>query len=96
MLVNAQLTTNLTKIIEDKFPGQGRYSTNGLAVNVEYESPTSILLKGALIYMIDFNADLWRAMDVLKTQYGFKIQQIMTSGVGSLENPTDVYILMTK
>lgn len=42
------------------------------------------------------NTDLWSAMDLLKDQYGFKIQQIMTSGVGSEGNPTTVYILMTK
>ena len=32
----------------------------------------------------------------LKEKYGFKVQQVMTSGVGSVGNPTNVYILMTK
>ena len=35
-------------------------------------------------------------MDLLKNQYGFKIQQVMTNGIGSVGNPTSVYILMTK
>jgi hypothetical protein len=35
-------------------------------------------------------------MDLLKNQYGFKLQNVMTSGVGSLGNPTVAYILMTK
>jgi hypothetical protein len=39
---------------------------------------------------------LWEAMDLLKNQYGFKVQSVMTSGVGSQGNPTVVYILMTK
>jgi hypothetical protein len=43
-----------------------------------------------------FNSDLWEAMDLLKNQYGFKLQNVMTSGAGSVGNPTTVYILMTK
>jgi hypothetical protein len=35
-------------------------------------------------------------LDLLKNQYGFKVQQVMTSGQGSVGNPTTVYILMTK
>jgi hypothetical protein len=65
---------------------------------VKYESPTTILISGDLIigYTGTFNSVLWEAMDLLKNQYGFKIQQVMTSGVGSVGNPTIVYILMTK
>ena len=58
---------------------------------VLYESPTTVLISGDLI--IDdvttcksppstaFNSPLWNAMDMLKNQYGFKLQQVMTSGV---------------
>jgi hypothetical protein len=69
---------------------------------VYYESPTTVLIGGNLIAespggaSFGFNTGIWEAMDLLKTQYGFKLQQVMTSGVGSVENPTAVYILMTK
>jgi len=66
-------------------------------VSVKYESPTTILIGGGLITEDHFfNSNVWKAMDMLKNQYGFKLQQVMTSGVGSEGNPTDVYILMTK
>ena len=73
-------------------------------VSVEYESPTSVLISGELIISITpgienvgaFNSAVWEAMDLLKNQYGFKLQNVMTSGVGSVGNPTTVYILMTK
>jgi hypothetical protein len=53
------------------------------------------MISGDLLYA-KFNTDLLAAMDLLKNQYGFKVQQVMTSGVGSVGNPTTVYILMTK
>ena len=72
-----------------------------------YESANTVILQGDLItneQAVDqrlgptgqSNIDLWAAMDLLKNQYGFKILQVMTSGVGSVGNPTTVYILMTK
>lgn len=94
----AQLPVNLTKIIEEKFPEKtiSAYSPYPFnSVEVKYESPTTILIKGDLIYS-EFNKDIWTAMDILKNQYGFTLQQVMTSGEGSVQNPTVVYILMTK
>ena len=101
---------NLSKMIEDKFvtvlPHSEGYmqSTNKSEVEVVYESPTTIMLSGELISSISpgestsgvFNSGIWAAMDLLKNQYGFKVQQVMTSGQGSVGNPTQVYILMTK
>jgi hypothetical protein len=61
---------------------------------VKYESPTSIMISGDLIKSYrGFNSDLWEAMDLLKNQYGFKLQNIITSVD---ETNTVVYILMTK
>jgi hypothetical protein len=67
-------------------------------VQVRYESPKTILINGELINEWDrtFNSNLWQAMEMLTNQYGFKLQHVMTSGVGSEGNPTSVYILMTK
>ncbi len=67
---------------------------------MNYESPSTVLISGELINSVGgtntFNSQLWEAMDLLKSQYGFHLQQVMTSGVGSVGNPTVVYILMTK
>jgi len=98
---------NLTGIIDQKFNKKNfkmgntifeRISYVNVKYDVKYESPTTILINGDLINSVDstFNTALWEAMDLLKTQYGFKLQPTMTSGVGSVGNPTTVYILMTK
>ena len=67
------------------------------SVSVDYESPTTIIISGHLLNTDTaiFNNWLWEAMDVLKGN-GWKMQQVMTSGVGSVGNPTTVYVLMTK
>jgi hypothetical protein len=104
-------TTNFTKLFQEKYSrailnsevnkqlqrDNDAYSRQ-LQVAVEYESPTTILISGQLITETDliFNTFLLQAMDMLKNQYGFKLQQIFTSGQGSKGNPTNVYILMTK
>jgi hypothetical protein len=96
--VSGQQSDNLTKIIETKFPEKtiSEFSPYPFSpVKVEYESPTTVLISGDLITWT-FNVDLWKAMDLLKNSYGFKIQEVMTSGVGSQGNPTTVYVLMTK
>ena len=103
---------NLAKVIQDKFNreiGTGQVMPPVLHswVEVIYESPNTIVLEGDLItdeHSVDqrlqpngqSNTDLWAAMDLLKNQYGFKVQQVMTSGVGIVGNPTSVYILMMK
>jgi hypothetical protein len=107
----ANTNTNFTKLFEFKFSrnvlgaevnkqlqrDNAAYSKD-LQVTVEYESPTTLLISGDLITETDliFNTFLWQAMDLLKNQYGFKIQQVFTSGEGNKANPTRVYILMTK
>jgi hypothetical protein len=105
--VSAQQPGNLTKMIEDKYARiykssvfVGPYGTNipYQLVTVKYESPTTILISGKLIapYVNTSNSGIWEAMDMLKGQYGFKFQQVMTSAVDSKGNPTDVDILMIK
>lgn len=106
--ITAQLansTTSPSLAVSDKYGHRNIYNnaTNSLieisaTVYVNYESPSTILISGELIneQFSRFNSDLWEAMDLLKNQYGFKLQNVMTSGVGSVGNPTVVYILMTK
>jgi hypothetical protein len=104
--VQSQTTMNFTKLFQDKFTRMDNKFFPAIPfqdVVVDYESPTTVLISGDLFtrsaepntaYI--FNSYLWQAMDMLKNQYGFKVQQVMTSGVGSEGNPTTVYILMTK
>lgn len=110
-VVNAQ-QPNMATVIEKEFTrelgsGQVMPPVSHSWVKVMYESPTTVVLGGDLIASdrdVDtrlqpsthWNGDLWAAMDLLKNQYGFKLQQVMTNGVGSVGNPTTVYILMTK
>lgn len=98
--VYAQQPVNLVNVIEDKYT---RTDSDGVPyVKVVYASPNTVLLQGELIVTqfntpnFTFNSDLWSAMDLLKNQYGFKVEQVMTSGIGSQGNPTFVYILMMK
>jgi hypothetical protein len=105
------LNSTIAKIIDEKYTKISKYDpvTNTLfeepkvlfrPVYVDYESPSTILISGGLINSIHgnntFNYQLWQAMDLIKNQYGFKLQNVMTSGQGSVANPTVVYILMTK
>jgi hypothetical protein len=105
------LNSTIAKIIDEKYTKISKYDpvTNTLfeepkvlfrPVYVDYESPSTILISGGLINSIHgnntFNYQLWQAMDLIKNQYGFKLQNVMTSGQGSVGNPTVVYTLMTK
>ena len=110
--VNAQLlNSTIAKIIDEKYTKTSKYDpkTNTLfeepqvlfrPVRVTYESPSTIMISGGLINSIHgnntINYQLWETMDLIKNQYGFKLQNVMTSGQGSVGNPTVVYILMTK
>jgi hypothetical protein len=104
-LTKAQLTNStiptISMIINEKY-GKKNYYDNSTktiyelpaTVRVNYESPSTILLSGKFINSVrgteTFNWQLFEAMDLLKNQYGFKLNQV--SGIGT---PT-VYILMTK
>jgi len=92
----------ISQIIKEKY-GQTEFLDNQTklkytvpaSVQVNYESPSTVLISGELINSEHgtFNSKLWQAMDLLKNQYGFKLQNVMTNAVG---NPKNVYILMTK
>jgi len=99
--VNAQAADlGLTNLLEHKFyinfKGADGFYHNASLVHVLYESPKKIILGGYLIEAGDFNSDLWQARDLLKNQYGFKMDQVITSGIGTEANPTKVYVVMTK
>jgi hypothetical protein len=99
--VNAQAADlRLTNLLEHKFyinfKGADGFYHNASLVHVLYESPKKIILGGYLIEAGDFNSEFWQARDLLKNQYGFKMDQVITSGIGTEANPTKVYVVMTK
>jgi len=95
---------NFTRMFEEKYPDKEAQTAVGQAlggqsplknqtVYVRYESPTTLVIKGDLLRQGEFNSDLWEAQDMLKNQYGFKLQQVFTNERGK---GTSVYLLMTK
>jgi len=99
--VNAQAADlGLTNLLEHKFyinfKGADGFYHNATLVHVLYDSPKKIILGGYLIEAGNFISDLWQARDLLKNQYGFKMDQVITSGIGTEANPTKVYVVMTK
>lgn len=94
--ITSSQAANMNETIKQQFSRSDIHPSYGIPVEVRYESPTTVIIRGDLIYAFEFNKDLWKAMDLLKNQHGYKLQQIMTSGVGSEGNPTVVYILMVK
>jgi hypothetical protein len=100
--VNAQAADlSSTNLLEDKFfiknikGADGSYH-NASLVHVLYESPKKIILGGYLIEAGVFNSDLWEVRDLIKNQYGFKIQQVITTGIETEATPTKMYVIMTK
>jgi hypothetical protein len=106
-LVNKELssqTSQLKKVFGDKFTSElsskcGIISTS--CVEVEYESPNTIVLRGDyLIFnstLTDYNANqfIWKAVDDLKTK-GFVINSVTMGGVGSQGNPNLYHVIMSK
>jgi hypothetical protein len=104
--INAQ--GPITQTIDDKY-GRKNYHDNATntnyeiqaTVHVDYESPSTILISGHFFNSVrggtnTFNTDLWQAMDLVRSQYGFKLQNVITGGAISVNNPITVFILMTK
>jgi hypothetical protein len=104
--INAQ--EPITQTIDDKY-GRKNYHDNvtntnyeiPATVHVDYESPSTVLISGHFFNSVrggtnTFNTDLWQAMDLIKSQYGYKLQNVITGGAISVNNPITVFILMTK
>jgi len=67
-------------------------------IKVEYQSESTIVLKGEEDILISINgttAPFWEAIDSMK-HYGYSLVDVTTSGMGSQGNPTRFYAIMTK
>jgi len=92
-LVYSQFSTDLDsvayRLFEDFFP----------IVTVEYESNTLVVLRGdedSLLMLNGTLGPLWNAIDIVETEKGFKMKEMITSGIGSKGNPTRIYAIMEK
>jgi hypothetical protein len=67
-------------------------------ITVEYESDSTIVLKGdenSLLIINGTLAPLWNAIDIVKNN-GYKLKEIIESGMGSQGNPTRFYAILEK
>jgi hypothetical protein len=78
---------------------------SGPLVEVEYQSNSMVVLKADESYLLGVSGSLagtggtmaafWKAIDIIK-QYGYTVDDVTTSGVGSQGNPTRFYAIMSK
>ncbi|WP_159357606.1 hypothetical protein [Candidatus Nitrosocosmicus sp. SS] len=67
------------------------------AVTLEFISDSTVVLKGDEKFMLKSENDLrsfWKAIDTVK-QFGFSVDEITESGLGSVGNPTRFYAVMS-
>jgi hypothetical protein len=87
--ISQNAENSLTNILfEDFFP----------LITVEYESDSTIVLKGdenSLLILNGTLAPLWNAIDIVKNN-GYKLIEITESGMGSQGNPTRFYAILEK
>jgi hypothetical protein len=88
---------NFTQLFQEKL--QDRF----LAVDADvvYQSPTTVVLEGDKITigesaggLID-KEFLWQGVDLVK-QYGYEIDSVAISGLGTRDNPTNYHVIMSK
>jgi hypothetical protein len=68
------------------------------AITLEFISNSTVVLKGDEEFMLKTENDLssfWKAIDVVK-QFGFSLDEITESGLGSNGNPTRFYAVMSQ
>lgn len=67
-------------------------------VDVEYQGESIVVLQASEDTLLTTNGTIlpfWHAIDVAK-HYGYSLNDITTSGMGSQGNPTRFYAVMTK
>ena len=82
------LSFNVTKIFNNtglKFLSVIYQGNNTVVFRIDEES---FIIPGA-------DSELGKGIDVL-THYGYKLDQVVTSGMGSQGNPTRFYVIMSK
>ena len=106
-LVNKELSLHMSqfkKVFGDKFTAELSSKCGAIPIDcleVEYESPNTIVLQGDYLVFNSTLADnnpnqvIWKAVDNLKLK-GFVIDSVVLSGVGSQGNPNVYHVIMSK
>ncbi len=83
---------NFTQIFHDQLG-----DTYGIYAQVIYQSPTTVVLRGeALTTLLENNVIFWKAVDLLKNDYGYALDKLVVNGPGTENNPERFYAVMTK
>jgi hypothetical protein len=67
-------------------------------IDIEYQSDSMIVLRGYEETLLATNGTMmpfWNAIDIVK-HYGYSLDEVATSGMGSQGNPTRFYAVMSK
>ena len=96
--VSSEPKGNISRLIEQEFGRPESPSVRFGLVFVIYESPTMVVLHGDALGpgAIENNINLWKAVDLLRNDYGYNLDNVVVNGIGSSENPDRFYIIMTK
>jgi hypothetical protein len=95
--------TNFTELFEDELTSEEVCGLDfcSLYLNVEYQSPYTIVLEGKLLRLaediIGYTANdlIWKGVDVLK-EAGYIIDSVQLSGFGTETNPYTYHIIMSR
>lgn len=88
---------NFTQLFQEQL--QSRFLT--LDAKIVYQSPTTVVIEGDKLTvgetgggLID-NEFLWQGVDLVK-QYGYEIDSVAMSGLGTTDNPTNYHVILSK
>ena len=95
--------TNFTELFEDELTSEEVCGLDfcSLYLNVEYQSPYTIVLEGKLLRLaediIGYTANdlIWKGVDVLK-EAGYIIDSVQLTGFGTETNPYTYHIIMSR
>ena len=95
--------TNFTELFEDELTSEEVCGLDfcSLYLNIEYQSPYTIVLEGKLLRLaediIGYTANdlIWKGVDVLK-EAGYIIDSVQLSGFGTETNPYTYHIIMSR
>lgn len=88
-----QNTVNFTKLFEQN---PGAYKISGY-VTILYQSPKTVVLEAEALRSFGAgyvdNELLWQGVDIVKN-YGYKVDSVVPTGLGTVSNPTVFYVVM--
>ena len=95
--------TNFTELFDDELTSEEVCGLDfcSLYLDVEYQSPYTIVLEGKLLRLAEdtigytTNDLIWKGVDVLK-EAGYIIDSVQLSGFGTETNPYTYHIIMSR